>query len=110
MKHANGRISRPTGMIKNCVQVITNHTCGRYVDIFSDRADTITESLKKTRNHWRYPRLLHMQGVDNGYVPYTHSFVNSEERYSRWVCLPSTTNLTDDDLSLVAEEVLKALV
>ena len=83
---------------------------GWYVDMFTDRAAHIIQRLKKAGIHCRpYPKPLHMQEVAQTHVREQATFHNAEKRHSRGVYLPSTTNLSDDDVVRVAQEVLAAL-
>lgn len=82
---------------------------GWYVDIFTTSADKIHNNLKTCGINCRlYPKPLHMQDVSAGYVE-DGSFANAEQRYATGLYLPSSTNLSDDDIKHVAEAVIHAL-
>ena len=82
-----------------------------YVDVFTPHAARIAVSLRKRGIHCRpYPRPLHLQGVARGcaYAEGAGAFPNAEKRHKEGLYLPSTTNLSDEDIHRVAGEVKKA--
>ena len=80
-----------------------------YVDMFTDRASHVIAHLKKNGIYCRsYPKPLHMQGVAQTNID-QGVFSNAEKRYACGIYLPSTTNLSDEDVTRVAQEVLVAL-
>ena len=81
-----------------------------YVDVFTPHAKQIHQDLKIKGIHCRpYPRPLHTQTVALGYLGST-KFPNGERRRRTGLYLPSTTNLADDDVVRVAQEVRQAAV
>ena len=80
-----------------------------YVDIFTPHAPKIVEQLKKKKIYCRlYPRPLHLQKVASSYVDGSE-FENTERRHRRGLYLPSTTNISDEDVMYVAQEVVHAI-
>ena len=82
-----------------------------YVDVFTPRAAQIRDSLRKEGIHCRaYPRPLHLQKVAaaHRYASFDGAFANAERRHRTGLYLPSTTNMTDDDVHRVANAVKKA--
>ena len=83
-----------------------------YVDVFTAHAGRVRDALRAVGIHCRpYPRPLHLQGVARGhaYAEGSGSFPNAEKRHATGLYLPSTTNLSDDDVHLIAGEVKKAI-
>lgn len=83
-----------------------------YVDVFTPHALHVRESLRAEGIHCRaYPRPLHLQGVAKGHAYATDpgSFPNAEKRHSVGLYLPSTTNLSDEDIQRIAGEVKEAV-
>lgn len=83
-----------------------------YVDVFTPRAAHIRESLRKEGIHCRaYPRPLHLQKVAaaHRYATIDGAFGNAERRHGTGLYLPSTANMTDDDVHRVAGAVKKAV-
>ena len=82
---------------------------GWYVDVFTPRAEDIRQRLREERIYCRsYPKPLHMQNVASGYLGAT-GFPVAERRYRSGLYLPSTTNLSDEDVKRVAEEILHVI-
>ena len=82
-----------------------------YVDVFTPHAARIRDALREKGIHCRaYPRPLHLQGVASGcaYSGRAGAFANAEKRHAEGLYLPSTTNLSDDDIHRVAGEVKRA--
>ena len=82
-----------------------------YVDIFTPHAARIRDDLRAEGIHCRaYPRPLHLQGVAAGhaYAASEGAFANAERRHLTGLYLPSTTNMEDSDVHLVADAVKKA--
>ena len=90
---------------------------GWYVDIFTPHADKIHEKLKTKKIYCRrYPKPLHMQKVAAGHVMNNGdahcsepSLPNAEQRYKTGLYLPSTTNLSDENIKFVAGEIINAI-
>ena len=83
-----------------------------YADVFTPHAARVRGELRARGIHCRaYPRPLHLQRVAEGhaYAEGAGSFANAERRHAAGLYLPSTTNLTDDDIHLVAGEVKRAV-
>lgn len=83
-----------------------------YADVFTPHALHVRESLRAVGIHCRaYPRPLHLQGVARGhsYAEDSGAFPNAEKRHATGLYLPSTTNLSDEDVHRVAGEVKKAV-
>ena len=79
---------------------------GWYVDMFTDRSKHVISHLKKVGIYCRpYPKPLHMQGVAQKHVENNRAFPNAERRHLQGVYLPSTTNITDNDVELIVREV-----
>ena len=82
-----------------------------YVDVFTPHALHVRESLRAEGIHCRaYPRPLHLQGVARGhaYADREGAFPNAEKRHAEGLYLPSTTNLSDEDVHRIAAGVKKA--
>ena len=80
-----------------------------YVDVFTPKAGEIRDKLKKKDIHCRsYPKPLHMQDVASGYIG-DSKFPNAESRYKTGLYLPSSTNLGDEDIKRVTNEVIHAV-
>ena len=82
-----------------------------YVDVFTPHAKHVKDALREKGIHCRaYPRPLHLQGVARGcaYSDREGAFANAEKRHATGLYLPSTTNLSDEDVHLVATEVKNA--
>ena len=82
-----------------------------YVDVFTPHAGHIKDALREKGIHCRaYPRPLHLQGVAKGhaYSDREGAFGNAERRHATGLYLPSTTNLSDEDVHRVAIEVKNA--
>ena len=83
-----------------------------YVDVFTPHAARIREDLRAEGIHCRaYPKPLHLQGVaaDHAYASFDGAFANAERRHRTGLYLPSTTNMTDNDVHLVADAVKKSV-
>lgn len=83
-----------------------------YADVFTPHAARVRGELGARGVHCRaYPRPLHMQPVSEGhaYAEGAGAFANAERRHATGLYLPSTTNLSDDDVHLVAGEVKRAV-
>ncbi len=83
-----------------------------YADVFTPHALHVRESLRAEGIHCRpYPRPLHLQGVARGcaYSEHAGAFANAEERHAEGLYLPSTTNLSDEDVHRVAAGVKRAV-
>lgn len=81
----------------------------RYVDIFTTHAPKIVEQLKKKKIHCRlYPRPLHLKKVASSSVD-EFEFANTKRRRTQGLYLPSTTNMSDEDVMYVAQEVTHAI-
>lgn len=83
-----------------------------YVDVFAPHAGRIKDALREKGIHCRaYPRPLHLQGVARGhaYADREGAFASAEKRHATGLYLPSTTNLSDDDVHRVATEVKNAI-
>ena len=83
-----------------------------YADVFTPHAARVRDGLRARGIHCRaYPRPLHLQRVAEGhaYAGGAGAFANAERRHATGLYLPSTTNLTDDDVHLVAGEVKRAV-
>ena len=79
-----------------------------YVDVFTPHAGHVRDALRASGIHCRpYPRPLHLQGVAKGHAYANHAgaFPNAEKRHAAGLYLPSTTNLSDQDIHAVADEV-----
>ena len=82
---------------------------GWYVDVFTPGAENIRQGLREKRIYCRsYPKPLHMQTVASGYIG-TADFPVAERMYRPGLYLPSTTNLSDEDVKRVAEEILHVI-
>ena len=82
---------------------------GWYVDVFTPRSDDIRHRLREKKIYCRsYPKPLHLQKVASGRLG-TSNFPMAEKRYQSGLYLPSTTNLSDEDVKHVAEEMLHAI-
>ena len=82
---------------------------GWYVDVFTPKREDIRQKLKKNGIHCRsYPKPLHLQEVASGRLG-SPNFPMAEERYRSGLYLPSTTNLSDENVKHVAEEILHAI-
>ena len=83
-----------------------------YVDVFTPHAGRVREDLRSAGIHCRaYPRPLHLQEVARGhaYADRAGAFANAEKRHAEGLYLPSTTNLSDEDVHSVAAEVKRAV-
>ena len=83
-----------------------------YVDVFTPHAARIRDDLRAAGIHCRaYPKPLHLQGVAaaHAYASFDGAFANAERRHRTGLYLPSTTNMTDDDVHLVSEAVKKSV-
>ena len=79
---------------------------GWYVDVFTPRAEDIRQRLREKRIYCRpYPKPLHMQNVASGHLR-AADFPVAKRRYKSGLYLPSTTNLSDEEIKRVAEEIL----
>ena len=84
-----------------------------YVDVFTPRAARIRDDLRAEGIHCRaYPKPLHLQGVaaKHAYAAFDGAFANAERRHRTGLYLPSTTNMTDGDVHMVADAVKKSVV
>ena len=80
-----------------------------YVDIFTPDAAAVAVRLRSAGIGCRpYPRPLHMQGVSSGYDR-DQSFPNAEKRHDTGLYLPSTTDLSDEDVKRAAHAVVSAI-
>lgn len=82
-----------------------------YVDVFTPHAGHVKDALREKGIHCRaYPRPLHLQGVARGcaYTDRGDAFASAEKRHATGLYLPSTTNLSDEDVHRVAAEVKSA--
>lgn len=80
-----------------------------YVDIFVEDPEKIIEKLKEKKIFCRrYPKPLNQQKVAEGYLA-SNSFVNADTRYNCGLYLPSTTNLSDEDVKYIAGEIKNAI-
>lgn len=83
-----------------------------YVDVFTPHAGRLKDALREKGIHCRaYPKPLHMQRVARGhaYADRERAFANAEKRHATGLYLPSTTNLSDEDVHRVAAEVKNAI-
>ena len=83
-----------------------------YVDIFTPHAGRIRDDLRAEGIHCRpYPRPLHLQKVAaaHAHAEFNGAFANAERRHRTGLYLPSTTNMTDDDVHMVADAVTKSV-
>ena len=83
-----------------------------YVDVFTPHAARIRDDLRAAGIHCRaYPKPLHLQRVAaaHAYASFGGAFAGAEERHRTGLYLPSTTNMTDDDVHLVAGAVKKSV-
>lgn len=77
-----------------------------YVDIFVNNPEKIKEILSaKGIGVRRYPKPLHMQPVYKG----KGEFPTATRRYERGLYLPSTTNLSDEQVKEIAGAVVSAI-
>ena len=83
-----------------------------YVDVFTPHAGRIRDDLRAAGIHCRaYPKPLHLQraAAAHAYATFDGAFANAEQRHRTGLYLPSTTNMTDDDVHLVADAVTKSV-
>ena len=79
-----------------------------YVDIFAPNAPKITKKLKKKIHCRLYSRPFHLQKMASSYV-YEYEFENTERHHRRGLYLPYTTNISDESVMYVAQEVVHAI-
>lgn len=80
-----------------------------YVDVFVPDPARIRQRLARSGIHCRpYPRPLHRQKVAAGHLG-GRTFAMAEKRYRSGLYLPSTTNLSDEDIKQIAVELLDAI-
>lgn len=83
-----------------------------YIDVFTPYAGRIRDELRTDGIHCRaYPKPLHKQKVASGSVhaETTSAFAGAERRHATGLYLPSTTNLSDDDIHRVAAAIKKSV-
>jgi dTDP-4-amino-4,6-dideoxygalactose transaminase len=79
-----------------------------YIDIYVDDPDKLVNASKE---HGfvakRVHKPIHMQPLYNGQPFLIGTYPNSAEIYSRGVFLPSTTNMTDEEVKGIGESIRK---
>ena len=81
-----------------------------YIDMLVEKPDIFLQRLKNLGIQGRrFYRPLHQQPFFKKNYPSKKSFINSDNLYNHGVWLPSTTNLTDEDLNRITQSIKSVL-
>jgi perosamine synthetase len=117
LKSLNKRLNRLKQMYKLYQDMLKNIkeitffsiAPGWYIDCIMNNPKPILDTLKQKGIYCRsYPLPLHKQKVAQPYI-LNSKYTYAEEYHKHAVYLPSTTNLSDEDIKLVSEEIINAI-